>query len=392
MKLAGFFVHIRIAYFFLLAFSLAAQKPSGEVERLYEQGEHALAEHRYEDAERTYEKLGDLAPGMAEVDAKLGVIYFQESKFEQALPRLRQALKLKPGLPNVDTLLAMSLSELGQYREALPGLERGFHKSIDTAMRRMSGLQLERAYTGLQQDSKAVEVALEMRRLYPNDPEVLYQTGKLFGNYAFLTMQKLAEVAPDSTWRHQAAGEAYESEGNYTRAAEEYRKVLADHPGRAGIHFRIGRSLLERGRRNNTDEQAEASQEFARELELDPTNANAAYELAEISRKGGQLEKARGLFETALKYYPDFEEAHVGIAAALISLAQPTQALPHLQQAVKLNPADEVAYYRISQVYKALGNGAEQQKALLEFRRLRTQQDKRQAERREVTKQEAEGR
>ena len=82
----------------------------------------------------------------------------------------------------------------------------------------------------------------------------------------------------------------------------------------------------------------------------------------------------------------------MGIAAALISLAQPTQALPHLQQAVKLNPADEVAYYRISQVYKALGNGAEQQKALLEFRRLRTQQDKRQAERREVTKQEAEGR
>ena len=235
MNLAGFFVHIRIAYFFLLAFSLAAQKPSGEVERLYEQGEHALAEHRYEDAERTYEKLGDLAPGMAEVHAQLGVVYFQESKFEQALPRLRQALKLKPGLPNVDTLLAMSLSELGQYREALPGLERGFHKSIDTAMRRMSGLQLERAYTGLQQDSKAVEVALEMRRLYPNDPEVLYQTGKLFGNYAFLTMQKLAEVAPDSTWRHQAAGEAYESEGNYTRAVEEYRKCWRTTLGGLGL-------------------------------------------------------------------------------------------------------------------------------------------------------------
>jgi tetratricopeptide (TPR) repeat protein len=381
---------MRVAYFLFLTFSLAAQKPYGENERLYQQGEQALAEHRYEDAEQAYEKLRRLAPGAAEVHAKLGVIYFQQGKFQQALPVLRQALKLKPALPNVDTLLAMSLSELGQYKEALPGLERGFHKTADAALRRMSGLQLERAYTGLQQDSKAVEVALEMNRLYPNDPEVLYQAGKLYGNYAFLTMRKLAEVAPDSTWRHQAAGEAYESEGSYNRAVEEYRKVLSANPGRAGIHFRVGRSLLERGRRNNTDEQAEASKEFEQELELDPTNANAAYELAEIWRKGGQLEKARALFETALRYYPDFEEAHVGIAAALISLARQNEALPHLQQAISLNPADEVAYYRVSQVYKALGNEADQQKALLEFRRLRALQSKQDAERREVTKQEAE--
>jgi len=381
---------MRIACLFFLTFSLTAQNPGGERERLYQQGEQALAEHRYEDAEQAYEKLRQLAPGTAEVHAKLGVIYFQEGKFQQAVPVLRQALKLKPALPNVDTVLAMSLSELGQYKEALPGLERGFHKTADAALRRMSGLQLERAYTGLQQDGKAVEVALEMTRLYPNDPEVLYQTGKLYGNYAFQTMRKLAEVAPDSTWRHQAAGEAYESEGSYNRAVEEYRRVLAANPGRAGIHFRVGRSLLERGRRNNTDEQAEASKEFEQELELDPTNANAAYELAEIWRKGGQLEKARALFETALKYYPDFEEAHVGVAAALISLARQNEALPHLQQAIKLNPADEAAYYRISQVYKALGNEAEQQKALLEFRRLRALQSKQEEERREVTKQEAE--
>jgi len=381
---------MRIAFFFFLTFSLAAQKPGGEVERLYQQGEQALAEHHYQDAEQAYERLRQLIPGTAEVHAKLGVIYFQQGKFQQALPVLRQALKLNPALPNVDTLLAMSLSELGQYKEALPGLERGFHKTADAALRRMSGLQLERAYTGLQQDSKAVEVALEMNRLYPNDAEVLYQTSKLYGNYAFLTMRKLAEVAPDSTWRHQAAGEAYESEGSYNRAVEEYRQVLAANPGRAGIHFRIGRSLLERGRRNNTDEQAEASKEFEQELELDPTNANAAYELAEIWRKSGQLEKARALFDTALQYYPDFEEAHVGLAAALISLARQNEALPHLQQAIKLNPADEVAYYRVSQVYKALGNEAEQQKALLEFRRLRAQQSKQEAERREVTKQEAE--
>jgi tetratricopeptide (TPR) repeat protein len=95
------------------------------------------------------------------VYAKLGVVYFQRGRFSQAVPVLSQALKLKPGLANADSLLAISLSELGRYEEALPGLERGFRRSTDAALKRMSGLQLERTYTGLQKDAKAVEVALE---------------------------------------------------------------------------------------------------------------------------------------------------------------------------------------------------------------------------------------
>jgi hypothetical protein len=71
------------------------------------------------------------------------------------------------------------------------------------------GLELERAYTGLKKDSKAVEVAMELNRLYPGDPEILYQTGKVYGNFAFLTMEKLAQVAPTSAWRHSAAAEAH---------------------------------------------------------------------------------------------------------------------------------------------------------------------------------------
>jgi tetratricopeptide (TPR) repeat protein len=70
--------------------------------------------------------LRELEPGVAEVHANLGVIYFQEMKFEQAVPTLRQALKLKPALTKTAALLAMSHSELGRYGEALPGLEKGF--------------------------------------------------------------------------------------------------------------------------------------------------------------------------------------------------------------------------------------------------------------------------
>ena len=90
----------------------------------------------------------------------------------------------------------------------------------------------------------AVDVALRLSRLYPDDPEVLYHSGRLFANFAYLQTMRLATVAPDSVWLHQAAGEANESQGLYDAAIREYRQVLTAAPRRPGIHFRIGRVLL----------------------------------------------------------------------------------------------------------------------------------------------------
>ncbi len=358
----------------VMALSAFGQPSGGSAtERYAEEGQSALAAGRFEDAQKAYEKLRDLEPGVAEVHANLGLIYFQEGKFDQAELALRQALKIKPGLTKTDSLLAMSLSELGHYREALPGLEKGFRRSSDPETRRMCGLHLERAYTGLQQNNKAVEVALELDKLYPDDPEVLYHSGRIYGNFAYLTMEKLAKVAPNSSWRHQAMAEAYESQGN-SIAISEYREVLKLDPSRPGIHYRLGRALLaESQKTNSADDAAGALSEFQKELDLDPSNSNAAYEIAEAHRKAGQLEKAQNFFELALKYYPEFEEAHLGLAAVLIAAQKPEQALTHLQKAVALEADDEVAWYRLAQAQKALGNEAEQQKALIEFRRLHHQ-------------------
>lgn len=352
------------------AFTARAQD-NDSVERYANEGQAALAAGRYQEAEKAFEKLKQLEPGIAEVHANLGLIYFEERKFQEAVPALRQALKLKPSLTKTDNLLAMSLSELGHYAEALPGLEKCFHRSSDAEIRRMCGLQLQRAYTGLKQDKNAVTVAMELNRIYPDDPEILYQTGKVYGNFAFLTMQKLAQVAPSSVWRHQAAAEAYESQGAYTLAVTEYRQVLSLEPERPGVHYRLGRTLLARSYQiSSAQDAADAAKEFEQELQRDPTNANAAYELGNIKRKAGQFEEAQKLFERALNNHPSFEEAHLGLASVFLSLHKPELAVPHLRKAIEENAQDEVAWYRLAQAQKALGNTAEQQKSLAEYQRL----------------------
>ena len=354
------------------AHSTHAQDATAALQAHAAAGERALAEGRYADAEKEYEELRRLSPATAEVHARLGLIYFQEGKFEAAVPTLREAIKLKPGLPKVDALLAMSLSEIGRYEEALPGVTKAFSQSADPVLRRMAGLHLQRIYTGLGRDQDAVDVALKLSRLYPDDAEVLYHSGRLFANFAYLQTMHLATIAPESVWLHQAAGEANESQGLYDAALREYRQVLTQAPNRPGIRFRIGRTLLQRS--NNAasnDDAMEARKAFEEELTLDPTNANAAYELAEMHRKAGELEPARKLFQQALAHYPAFEHAQVGLARTLITLGAANEAIPHLKTAIELNPDSDVAYYQLAQAFKTLGNTVEQEKALAQFNRLR---------------------
>ena len=117
----------------------------------------------------------------------------------------------------------------------------------------------------------------------------------------------------------------------------------------------------------SVEDRNEASKEFQKELQLDSSNANAAYELGEIHRTSGQLNEAKGAFELALKSHPDFEEAHLGLASVLMLLSQPELALPHIQQAIVLNHDNPVSWYRLARAERALGNTAESQKADAEF-------------------------
>jgi len=242
------------------ASGLAMQSSQEETLQQYsEAGQRALAAGHYEEAESDFKKLLQIAPDIAEMHATLGLVYFQDKKFDQAVPELKQALKLKPALTKRAHCWPCRFPKLGSTRkraraaEVLPtstgsGDETDVRPAIDAN------------YTGLQRDKDAVTVALELNRVYPDDPEILYHTGRVYGNYAFLTLHKLEVVAPTSIWRHQAAAEAFESVGSTNLSIGEYREVLSLDPRRPNIHYRIGRTLLARWQLNHAPEdKAEAA-------------------------------------------------------------------------------------------------------------------------------------
>ena len=349
--------------------ALGAQET--ETEQLYVAAQKALASGQMNEARLKYEKLGKLAPNVAEIHASLGAIDFQQKRFPDALRELNEARRLKPSLPGLHGLIAMSLTELGRFQEALPALETTYKDAQDLQIKRISGLELERAYSGVHREADAVEVALTLQKLFPKDPEILYHNERIFGSFAYLTVQKLVEVAPDSVWRHQAQAEAQEAAGAHDAAIAEYRTILVTDPGRAGIHYRMGRAYRASARDSHRPGDLEkAMEEFRAELKIDPDNASALYEVGELHRISGELEPARTFFSAALHVYPDFPEANLGLGTVLAALQEPTKALPYLKLAIQGDPADEAAWYRLAQVQRSLGRTAEARDALTHFRTL----------------------
>ena len=224
---------------------------------------------------------------------------------------------------------------------------------------------------GLARDADAVATSLELNKLYPNDPEVLYHTGRIYGNYAYIVMEKLHDKAPNSIWMLQAQGEANESQKNYESALIAFNHVLVLDPTRPGIHYRLGRIHLARFQQSRKpDDHDSAKREFQAELTVDPGNGNASYELAQMSADDNDLDQAQHQYEAVVARFPDFEQALVGLAGVYLQNKMAARAVVPLEQATKLDSSDEVAWYRLSQAERAAGNRDAAQKALDTFRTL----------------------
>lgn len=355
----------------LLSVSTANAQAGDDPNALAAEGRQALATGHYPEAEQAFEKLAALEPSIAEIHATLAAICFKQREYERAITEIHTALKLKPTLPRLDSLLGLSQSELGRFAEALPHLEKGFKQGTDPEVRRMCGLQLLRAYSGLDRDADAVTTSLELNKIYPDDPEVLYHTGRVYGNYAYVTMERLHDKAANSVWMLQAQGEANESQKNYDAAIIAFNHVLEIDPRRPGIHYQLGRVYLSRfDESHKPEDQDSAVSEFQSELAIDPANGNAGYEIAYIEQGRGNADSARQHYQQVLQHYPDFEEALVGLAGIHLDNQQAADAVRLLTRATKIRPDDEVAWYRLSQADRAVGDRDGQAKAIETFRRL----------------------
>ena len=286
-------------------------------------------------------------------------------RFEKFAPRRNSS----PACPGSTAFWVFPCRNWANSRKHCLFSRKGSSRQPTPKYRRMCGLQLLRAYSGLKRDPDAVETALALNKLYPDDPEVLYHTGRIYGNFAYMVMTKLHDKAPNSIWMLQAQGEA--NEARKTTRPRSSRSITSWHsnPGATAsiiewAHLSVtirrstkaggpgGRQARVQGRAGNRSRQWQC-----------------AYELASIQADLGNLEDARKLYEDVLESIRTSRRLSSGWGRPA-RFAEGGRGLAPLERATRINPDDDVAWYRLARAYRATGRLQDRARAFAEYRRI----------------------
>jgi tetratricopeptide (TPR) repeat protein len=208
---------------------------------------------------------------------------------------------------------------------------------------------------------QASTLLTQLRKAAPDNPEILYAAYRTYSDLAGESMLALSLTAPDSAQMHQLMAHEDLRQGNTNAAAEQFRKAIAINPHLPGVHFEFAELL---NSSQNDALKKEAEQEYRAALAENPLDEKALLRSAEIDAQKGNVEKSADAFRRAVQLQPGDAIAKLDLAKALLDMNQPDVALPLLEQAVKLEPTNEMAHYRLGTLYRNKGRVEDSKKEL----------------------------
>ncbi len=254
----------------------------------------------------------------------------------------------------------IALAQKGRCQEALPLLNKSAALLQDKQLKYRTLMATARCAMSLERTGTAVGALLELNRDFPHDPDVLYMTTHFYSELASRASQELATLAPSSPQAEQLEAEAFESHGDWDKAAAEYRKILEQDPQRHGIHYQLGRVLLSR----TPPDGENAKKEFEEELRIDSNSAAAEFMLGETARQAGQWDEAITRFSKAADLDVGFDEAYLALGMSLNSAGKFPDAIRPLETYVKRQPGDPAGHYQLATSYARTGHKQEAQREM----------------------------
>jgi tetratricopeptide (TPR) repeat protein len=249
---------------------------------------------------------------------------------------------------------ALELAKSGHCKEALPLLKKQALLAGNKNLKRDTNFAGVRCAMFADQPDAAIEFLRTLNREFPRDPDVLYLSVHTYSDLSTRASAELANVAPNSYQALELNAEALEIQQKWDEAEKIYREILRQNSGVAGIHYRMGRVLVSKPEFGPAAAE-EAKQEFAKELQIDPTNAGAEYVLGEIAKHDQNWQEAIQHFSRAAKLDAGFGDAFVGWGGALVSEKKFSDAIAPLESAVKLQPGNPAAHYLLAIAYARSG-------------------------------------
>jgi tetratricopeptide (TPR) repeat protein len=270
-----------------------------------------------------------------------------------------------PGDPQAQFLLALTKASTGQCDSALPALTAGFSSGPN---KRLAGLALAQCHIAAKRFAEAGVVVAQLEKDFPADADVLYVAANYHMKAWNDAIYRMYRNAPSSYRVDQLSAEVFETQGKYTEAVAEYRKAIGKNPKAINLHYALGRALLQQSHDPAALDQAR--KEFEAELALNPADAVAEYQVAQIFAATQKKSEAAAHFERAAELRPDFPEALIAVAKLRSEAKRYSDAIALLERAVKLQPRNETAHYNLMMAYRNAGRAADAQREKVELDKL----------------------
>lgn len=272
-------------------------------------------------------KHGGANPGLrSALRMQLVRLHVASGDHAKASTMLREILDEAPTNPQGYLLLGALATESKDYPEAAAAYEKAILLSpdLEPAYYDLAGIQV-----ALSQAEKALATLEEARARFGRNFQIDFITA----------------VAQRALKQYREALASFAAAEVAAQAADPSRLNHVFYFQVGATHERLAEALAGEGAKSEADRSyAESERAFRRCLELSPDNAEALNYLGYMwAERGVHLEEARGLIERALKLEPDNSAYLDSLAWVLFRQAKPSEALPHMQKAMRLSEQEAAA-------------------------------------------------
>jgi Flp pilus assembly protein TadD len=318
-------------------------------------------------------QIVSLKPNDVNAQGNLGVLLYFQGDFAGAIPEMRNALQLQPNLPRIRALLGIAEKRTGDLASAQSDLEQAFPTLDDPNILKQAGLELIEIDAAASQFTKALAVTSKLEEIAPQDPQIIFVAYEIAEQMKDQSLLNIVLVAPESAEMNMMIAGELARQGDHDKSIARYREALRLNPHLPGVHFELAEQL-----RAAADPKlnAMAEGEYRAAVHENQFDAKSWCHLGEVLAARGDFNSAQEAYNKALALQPNDAATKTDLAIALISTNQQKDAMPLLESALKDDPTNIVAHYRLSGLYRREGRIADAKREMDQYTHYKGLKDK----------------
>jgi tetratricopeptide (TPR) repeat protein len=311
-----------------------------------------------------YNKALQLNPQAWETFYDLGVVEVAQKKPASAILHLRRVVDLKPDSVDARNALGMTLKDSGQPAEA----EKQFREILKADPNSVDALNhLAEALAAQKLYSAATGYWDKALSLDPGNVDAgiaraiaLSENGDQ--DAATASLQQIVKTHPGLAVAHFNLGTVYANQKSFRQAADEFREASRLSPADPEARFALAKCLV------FLAEYAEAIPILKAYLPNHPKAFEPHYLLGLSYRGLEQYPQAEQQLHSAAAIDPDHADLQYNLGLVILRSGRAKEAVPHLQKAIKLDPAAEGPRLQLAIALKGLNQTQQSAKVYQDVR------------------------